>query len=377
MTAALLRLSQRRSPNLVTDYRQDVRLFRSRLAKLGVIVLLLLWLFLPLQADDFWLGVCNYIAVVAIGGIGLNLLTGFTGQVSLGQAFFMACGAFTAAFLGSKHEWPFLAWLLAAAVIGGLIGALIGPIALRLQGNYLAIVTLGLLFVGDHVFSNWTTLTGGGRGVNVRAPFAIGPVDFANLDVLGQRYTRTQGLFWLMWILVAIVALIGKNVVRSRPGRAMQAVRDRDIAAEIVGISLLRYKLGAFALSSALAAMSGALYAAVVQQFITPAEFGGTFGLVLSIQFLAVIIIGGMGTIYGSILGAIVVGGLPRVIDKYSSSLPFLSATAGDGGLISVASFNNILFGVLVIVFLLVEPLGLAAFWRRLSLYFKTWPFSY
>ena len=377
MTATLLRLSQRRSPSLVTEYRQDVRLFPSRLRKLGVIALLLLWLFLPFQADDFWLSVCNYIAVVAIGGIGLNLLTGYTGQVSLGQAFFMACGAFTAAFLGSKHGWPFLAWMLAAAVIGGLIGALIGPLALRLQGNYLAIVTLGLLFVGDHVFTNWTTVTGGGRGVNVRASMAIGPVDFADLDLFGQRYSRSQGLFWLMWIIVAIVALIAKNVVRSRPGRAMQAVRDRDIAAEVVGISLVRYKVGAFALSSALAAVSGALYAAVVQQFVSPAEFGGTLGLVLSIQFIAVIIIGGIGTIYGSILGAIVVGGLPRVIDKYSGSLPFLSSGPGDDGLLSVAAFNNILFGVLVIVFLLAEPLGLAAFWRRLTVYFKTWPFSY
>jgi branched-chain amino acid transport system permease protein len=375
--AAVLRVSQRRSPALVTDHRQDVRLYKSRLAKVGMIAVLLLWLYLPFQADDSWLGVCNYIAVVAIGGIGLNLLTGFTGQVSLGQAFFMACGAFTAAFLGGKHGWPMLGWLLAAAVIGGLVGALIGPIALRLQGNYLAIVTLGLLFVGDHVFSNWTTITGGGRGVNVRAPLSVGPVDFANLQLFGQSYTRAQGLFWLMWIIVAIVALIAKNVVRSRPGRAMQAVRDRDVAAEIIGISLLRYKLGAFALSSALAAVSGALYAAVVQQFVSPAEFGGTFGLVLSIQFIAVIIIGGLGTIYGAILGAIVVGGLPRVIEKYSSSLPFLTSSPDSGGIITVASFNNILFGVLVIVFLLAEPLGLAAIWRRLTTYFKTWPFSY
>ena len=115
----VLSVSQRRSPKLVTDYRQDTRLYKSRLAKVGMIALLLLWLYLPFQADDFWLGVCNYIAVVAIGGIGLNLLTGFTGQVSLGQAFFMACGAFTAAFLGSKHDWPLLGWLLAALYILG------------------------------------------------------------------------------------------------------------------------------------------------------------------------------------------------------------------------------------------------------------------
>jgi len=367
----------RHNPEMVIDYGDDLKLFRSRLTQVAMIVVLLVFLLLPLQVDDFWLGVLNYVAIFAIGGIGLNLLTGFTGQVSLGHAFFVAVGAFSTAYLGGELDWPMWLWLPAAAILGAVIGAIVGPIALRLSGNYLAIVTLGLLFLGEHIFSNWKSVTGGGRGTRVDAPLAIGPIDFADLELFGSSYSRQQGLFWLLWIVVAITALIAKNIVRSRPGRAMQAIRDRDIAAEVVGVSLLRYKLGAFAVSSAMAAVAGAFYGAAVQQFVSPAEFGGQLGLILSIQFIAVIIIGGLGTVYGAILGAIVVGALPRIIQEFSGSLPFLSSGPGDDGILEVSSFNNMLFGLLIIVFLLAEPLGLAALWMRLKAYFKFWPFSY
>jgi branched-chain amino acid transport system permease protein len=368
---------RRSSPDMILDYGDDLRLFPSRPQQAAVLVLLVVFLITPLGLTDFWLTILNSVAIFAIGGIGLNLLTGYTGQVSLGQAFFVAVGAFTAAYFGAKHGWPMLGWLAMAAVIGGALGALIGPVALRLSGNYLAIVTLGLLFVGEHVFSNWTQVTGGSRGTRVNAPLAIGPFDFAKLDVLGQQFDRPQGLFWLLWAAVAITALIAKNIVRTRPGRAMQAVRDRDVAAEVVGVSLVRYKVSAFALSSAIAAVAGAFYGAAVQQFVNPEQFGGTLGLVLSIQFIAVIIIGGMGTIYGAVLGAFMVGGLPQLIQRYSSSLPLLIDRPGGSGIISVASFNNLIFGVLIIVFLMVEPMGLAALWRRLKGYFAFWPFSF
>ncbi len=367
----------RSNPEMVIGYGDDLKLFRSRFMQVAMIVLLVLFLFLPMQVDDFWLGVMNFVAIFAIGGIGLNLLTGYTGQVSLGHAFFVAVGAFSAAYLGGQLDWPMWLWLPAAALLGALLGAIIGPIALRLSGNYLAIVTLGLLFLGEHIFSNWRSVTGGSFGRNVNAPLAIGPIDFADLDLFGTTYSRQQGLFWLLWFAVAVTALIAKNIVRSRPGRAMQAIRDRDIAAEVVGVSLLRYKLGAFAISSAMAAVAGAFYGAAIQQFVSPAEFGGQLGLILSIQFIAVIIIGGLGTIYGAILGAIVVGALPRIIQEFSSSLPFLISGPGDDGILSVASFNNMVFGLLIIVFLLAEPLGLAALWMRLKAYFKFWPFSY
>jgi branched-chain amino acid transport system permease protein len=366
----------KRNPDMLTDYRQDLRLFRSRAAQVGVAVLALVWLMLPMQLDDAWLGLLNSVAVFAIGGIGLNLLTGYTGQVSLGHAFFMAVGAFTAAYLG-KSGWPLVVWLAVAAVLGGGIGALVGPVALRLHGNYLAIVTIGLLFLGEHVLDQWTAVSGGHRGTNARVPLTVGPLDFDKLDIFGSVYSRSQGRFYLLWFLVALAALVAKNVARSRPGRAMQAVRDRDIAAEVIGVSLVRTKVGAFAVSSGLAAVAGALLATTVLNFVNPEQFGGTAGLVLSIQFVAVIIIGGMGTIYGSVLGAFVVGGLPQLIQRVSTSLPFLKQGSSGDGLITVAAFNNALFGILVVVFLLAEPLGLAGVWMRMKAYFKSWPFSY
>jgi branched-chain amino acid transport system permease protein len=374
----------RRNPGMITEYRQDLRLHRTRAAQFGIVLMALIWLAAPMQLEDAWLGILNGVAIYAIGGIGLNLLTGYTGQVSLGSAFFMAVGAFTGVYMAKNGlpflgigALPFVLWLPLAAVAGGAIGALIGPVALRLQGNYLAIVTIALLFLGEHILTAWTAVSGGHRGTSARVPLTIGPLDFDKLSFLGTNYSRVQGRFWLLWALVALTAILAKNIVRSRPGRAMQAIRDRDIAAEVVGISLLRYKVGAFALSSGLAAASGALLATTVLNFINPEQFGSSAGLVLSIQFVAVIIIGGMGTIYGPVLGALVVGGLPQLIQKYSSSLPGLKQSQDGDGLITVASFNNALFGVLVIVFLLAEPLGLAGVWTRIKTYFKSWPFSY
>lgn len=364
---------------MITSYRQELRLFPSGWARLGLLVLLGLFIFTPLQLSDSWLQILTICGCYAVGGIGLNLLTGYTGQVSLGHAFFIAAGGYVAANVGSKwhptfgsyvFHPPFLVWILIAAVIGGIIGAVIGPFALRLAGNYLAIVTLALLFFSVWLFGEWTAVTGGGSGVPVTAPLKIGPFDFANL---GSGYTLAQGEFWLVWAMVALVALICSNLVRSRAGRAMQAVRDRDLAAEVCGVSLFRSKLGSFAWSSAFAAVGGGLYYATVQPFVAPSAVTGVQGLVLSITYVAIIIVGGLGTIYGSIIGALIVVGLPNVISKYSSSIPFLSTS----GRLTVDSFNNLLFGVFIVVFLLLEPLGIANIFRRVKAYFLTWPFSY
>jgi branched-chain amino acid transport system permease protein len=367
----------RRSPYLITDYRSDLRLFGSNWKRFGLLLMVVAFIGAPLQLDDFWLGLLGLVAVYAIGGIGLNLLTGYAGQVSLGHAFFLGVGAYSAAWFGGQQGWPLLLWLPAAALIGAALGALVGPIALRLSGQYLAIVTLGLLFIGEHFMVQWKTVTGGTRGTTVNAGLAIGPVDFAKLELFGTTFTRNQGLFWLLWAVVALVALLAKNITRTRPGRALQAIRDRDVAAEIIGVSLSRYKVAVFALSSGLAAIAGGFYGSAVQQFVSPVEFGGFQGLVFSITFIAVIIVGGMGTISGGIIGALVIGALPRITQRFADYLPFLKSTPNDSGIILVGQFNLMLFGALIIVFLLAEPLGLAALWRRITTYFKAWPFSY
>ena len=330
------------------------RLLGSTPAKLFAAALFVVWLFLPLYVSEFWLSVLDYAGITAIAAIGLNLLSGFSGQISLGHAAFIGAGAYAAAYFGEELGLPLPLWLLACALVGGLLGALIGPFALRLRGNYLAIVTLGLVFLADHVFRNWKDLTGGNAGRAVEPDASLGFVDFNEFDLLYDA-TRNQAWFWLIWAIVAVITIAGANIARSRQGRALQAVRDRDIAAELSGVDLTRTKVSAFALSSALAALAGGLLGAY-QAYVSPSEWS----LFLSIQFLAVIIVGGLGSVYGPVIGALFVGALPRVIEEYSDSIPGVAAGGGDDGFITVFALNQVLFGLLVIGFLVLEPRGLA-----------------
>ncbi|AIJ20233.1 branched-chain amino acid ABC transporter permease [Amycolatopsis methanolica] len=359
--------------NVVRDYAQDLRLFGSPMSKFGLALMIAAFLVLPtVVQDDFWLSVLIYAGITAVGAIGLNLLTGYCGQISLGHAFFIGAGAYVTAKVGGDFGMPFPLWLLAAAGIGAVLGGLIGPFTLRLRGHYLAIVTLGLVFLGEHLWRNLDDLTGGNSGTSVNADVAIGPVDFADLTIFGESYSRNQGWFWLVWALVGLVALLVKNLARTRPGRALQAVRDRDQAAEVIGVRAGRYKIGAFMVSSAIASMAGALFGSY-QQFVSPDEWN----LLLSIQYIAVIIVGGLGTIFGSVLGALFVGALPALIDRYSDVIPGVQTSVGDSGFISVFALNQAIFGLLIVLFLVLEPRGLAGIWLRIKTYFKAWPFSY
>ncbi len=361
--------SSNRARTLVVTPAAHLRAFPSRWSRIALIALGVVVVILPYQMTDNWLQVLTVCGCFAIAAIGLNLLSGFTGQVSLGHAFFLAVGGYAAANIGDKFNMPFVVWIVAAAAIGALLGALIGPFALRLQGNYLAIVTIALLFLSEYLFNKWTNITGGGGNLAVDVPISIGPINFADMGWAGF-VSRWQGVFWLVWLFVALSALLARNLVRSRAGRAMQAVRDRDLAAEVIGVSMFRYKLGAFAVSSAFAAVGGALYLGVVQRNISISSISGIQGFVLSITFVAIVIAGGMGSVWGSIVGALLVQGLPQVLATQPDLLPFV----GDGKAITLTSFNNLLFGVLIVVFLLFEPLGIAAVWRRSKARLVAWP---
>jgi len=361
-----------RNSRLHVRYEENLRVFASGATRVAVTAVIVVAVLLPYQVTDDWLQTLSFCGCFAIGAIGLNLLTGFTGQVSLGHAFFLAVGGYVAAHIGLHSALPVPVWLLLVAIIGAAVGAVIGPFALRLHGNYLAIVTIALLFVSDYIWTRWHWFTGGGVGLQPNPTIRIGPVNFAKLGSIGL-HSRAQGVYLLIWIVVAACAVLAKNLVRTRAGRAMQAIRDRDLAAEAIGVSLTRYKVGAFAVSSAMAALAGALYFGVLLRSIEPGQVTGSLGLVLSIQFVAAIIIGGVGTVHGSIVGALFVAGLPELVRRFGTSLPFI----GKGKVLSVSAFSNLLFGVLVVGFLLVEPLGFAALWRRVKAYFLTWPFSY
>ena len=367
---------RRRPPSMKVRYADDLRLFPTWGKRLGLVILLTVVVLVPLYVKDtFWLNLLVTAGIFAIAAIGLNLLTGYAGQVSLGHAFFIGIGGYTVVWFAdpSRWGWPLWAWLPLAALIGAAVGALVGPFALRLRGNYLVIVTLGLVVVGQYLFRNADSLTGGNnaRIIDDGNLVSIGPINFSDLELFGFQFKRQAGWVYLAWIVVLIAALIAKNITRTRPGRAMQAIRDRDVAAEVIGVSLARYKLGAFAWSSGMAAAAGALLAAYTR-FISV----DSLDIFLSIQFLAIIIVGGVGTVYGAVLGAVALQAIPELINRFSGSIPFVSTSATESG-ISVFALNQAVFGILIIAFLVLYPRGLAAMWERAKAYFKAWPFRY
>ena len=362
-------------PLLHTSYRSDMALLNTRTKLVTVVLLVLLGLALPMILPDPDLALLARGCVLAIGAIGLGLLTGYAGQVSLGHAFFLGVGCYTASVISGDPDgraWglgitELVVWLPAAGLVAGAVGALVAPLATRLRGLYLAIVTLGLVFVGEHLFREWWEVTGGQRtGRPGPEPVLIG----YPLNVTGEGFTRQQQMFWLMFILLVIFALAARNLARSKVGRAFTAIRDRDIAAGIIGVNLFRYKTIAFAVSSFYAGCAGALLYALLGH-VNPTEFG----LFLSVVFIAMVLIGGAGTISGAIAGAFFITLLPRMTEWLGGLLPFVSTRSQDTP--NIFQLEAILYGVLIIAFLLFEPRGLFGIWLRIRLWWKSYPFSY
>ncbi|HZS15973.1 MAG TPA: branched-chain amino acid ABC transporter permease [Candidatus Dormibacteraeota bacterium] len=337
-----------------------------RATTVAVIALLLVF---PFLVDEFWLNTAAFIVIYAIGALGLNVLTGLTGQVSLGHAFFLGVGAYTAAVLGGQYHVMALWWILAAGIVAAICGAIIGPTALRLRGLYLAVVTIGIVFIGQHLFDNLKWLSGGPPGRAIPAPqFGLAftcPSSGCALDFdqqqtfLGLTFDK-NGLFYYLGLVILVLGMLFvRNLLRTRPGRALQAVRERELAASLMGVDLARWKVSAFVISSFLAGISGALLASLVS-FIQP-DF---WSLVLSIQFVAAVIVGGVGTIWGPLLGSVVIFGLEPVMQRYAQSLPLL-AHGGSGGGVAVSDATHIFYGIAIVVFLVVEPLGVIGLARR------------
>lgn len=365
-------------PGLYTAYRQDMALLNTPAKRRAVIALVVAAMVAAFVLPADWLTLLAISFPVAIGAIGLNLVTGYAGQVSLGHAFFVGVGAFTAAAIGTVSDDPDLislgitqlpVWLLAAGLMAALMGLLVAPLALRLRGLYLAIVTLGLVFIGEYVFNQWTALTGGAGVGRAAAPPQMFGFNFdATGEVLGVVVTANQRQYLLMLVLLVLFAVLARNLVRSDLGRAFAAVRDRDIAAEVIGVDLTRAKILAFVISSFYAGVAGALYYSVLG-VIEP----GSFDLLLSIQYIAMILIGGAATISGSIMGALFLQTLGRFSREIVGLLDFLP----DALVFSPELMQSILAGLLLIVFLIVEPRGLYGIWVRIRNYWKGWPFSY
>ena len=371
---------KRGRPELYTSYAEDTRLLNTPGKRAGVGVLVVLALLAPFVFSDNILLILATACVASIGAIGLNLVTGYAGQVSLGHAFFLGIGAFTAAALSGDPGgrtvglgMQMIVWLPAAGLVAALAGFVVAPLAARLRGLYLAIVTLGLVFLGEHLFREMQFITG---GVGVGRPGPVPDLFGFRFDqageVLGVMLTRNQKLFYLMFALLVLLAVVGRNLARSAVGRAFAAVRDRDIAAEVIGVSLTKHKTLAFTISSFYAGIAGALLYTLIG-FIEP----GAFNLLLSVQYIAMVLIGGVATISGSIMGAAFITFLPRITREIPSLLPFISGQVAGGGLINVFELEAILYGLLIIGFLIFEPRGLYGIWIRARNYWKGWPFSY
>jgi len=364
-------------------------------------------------AESDWLRLLSTVAIFIVGALGLNILLGLAGQVSLGHAFFMGVGAYTAAVLGGDPEGlrlgfglPMWIWLPVAGIVAALIGVAFGPAAVRVRGLYLAFVTLGLVFVGDYVFRNWVSVTGGAEVGRTFPPleFRLWKEDPPLLDFstdgawFGVDLLAEGKAFYFLIVVTIVFMLLAKNLQRTRVGRAFQAIRDRDIAAEIMGVNEVGYKLRAFGISSFYAGVAGALLASFVGSVIP-----SRYDLFLSVQFIAIVLIGGAGTIAGVVLGTLFVTLLPRLVQDLTVWMQEV-VTTGDGVLawildlvvavgpddfgiintipgtgpgLSIFQLNQVLYGLLIILFLIFEPLGLYGIWIKIRNYWKGWPFTY
>jgi len=339
------------------SYAEDMTIFRTRTQKFLLFTLAAALLTAPLWFGNYWLGVANLIGITIIAATGLNILTGYCGQLSIGHAAFMAVGAFTSAILTSRFEVPFLIALPVAGIVAGIIGVLVGIPSLRVKGFYLAISTIAAYFIIMWVINHWNNVTGGFMGM------AVPPA-----EILGINLTTQSSQFYLILAITAIVIFGAKNIARTRVGRAFIAVRDNDLAAEVMGINLFNYKLLAFFIGCFLAGIAGALTAHWVG-FIS----GENFSLTESILYVGMIIIGGMGSATGPIFGAIFIRLLGEAVTRLvpimenSLSLPAGFATG----------FGPMLFGLVIILFLVLEPRGLHHRWQLFKASYRLWPFSY
>ncbi len=339
------------------SYIKDEEIFQSLFVKFWLALFFLFLLLLPILANAYVLYIANLIGFAIIGAVGLNLLTGFTGQISLGHAAFVGVGGYTAAILMTKLNFSFWLALPCAGLAAALAGLVIGIPSLRVKGLYLCMATLAAQFIFEFIFIHWESMTQGIRGINLPAP------------VVGSFALDTEKRFYYLTLVVVVLAVTyARNLIRSRVGRAFVAIRDRDLAAEIMGISLFRYKLTAFAISSFYAGIAGALWVSFMR-IVTPDHFP----FHLSIQYLAMVIVGGMGSVLGSIFGAVFMTLIPELLNVLSSFLRNMVPAIG----MLFIPMKAVVFGALIVLFLIFEPRGLAEIWRRIKAFFLLWPFSY
>jgi len=339
------------------SYDDDIKLFKHRPQALYYLVLLLLLIALPWLIDDFFLGEATNVLIFAIAGMGLMLLTGHTGQISLGHAAFMALGAYVNTLLMQRGV-PFLISLPLAGIITGIVGAIIALPVLRLHGIYLAIATLAISILSDDIIVITHKWTGGVMGLVAE------PIVIFGLDI--DRYGTPIMFYFLVLVITLLVLLAYRNILRAPLGRAFMALRDSEVSAQALGVNITKTKATSFALSCAIVGIAGALLAHFAGAFNNE-----TFNLILSIQILLMIVIGGLGSIHGAFFGAIIVGFLPQLI---AISRDVVSATFNLGSL-PMPGIEIAVFALILIIFILFEPRGIYGLWIKIRTYFELFPF--
>lgn len=357
-----------------TNYDQDIRLFQHSGQVWSYAVLLAV-----LCAAPFWLGSYMqsqlvFVFIYAIVGVSLMILVGFTGQASLGHAAFLAIGAYTAGFMQAKG-FTFAVYFPMAGILTGIVGALVGFPALRLHGIYLLIATISFSFIVEEVLARWESVTHGNEGMRVKS-----------LVLFGTEIGRNSISFYFLCLAVlTAVIVLTLNLMRSPTGRAFFAIRDSEVAARSIGIDLAAYKVKAFALSAAITGFAGALFAHKMT-FLSPEMFT----LLLSIEFIMVIIIGGAIGLHGAILGAMFIVMIDPLLTLLKDDVPLLigaiASTFGAGqlrvkaiqdgasALASTAGLKGAIYGLLIMLFILFEPYGLYGRWLKIKLFFQLFP---
>jgi len=352
----VFRAPPRASGYFRTDYGQDLKLIQTRIEWWALVVFVAVLIATPLYASPFFIDLCSQVFLASIGALSLMLLTGYAGQISLGHAGLIAAGAFTTGILAREVNAPFWITLPASTLTGIVLGLIFGLPSLRLRGLYLAVSTLALHFVVIYLGGEYETKHGFSTGILVDPP-----------ALFGWKISGARVWYFVLLAFAAGTLLVCINLLRSRSGRAFRAIHARETVAEALGIGIAQYKLLAFVISSAMTSIAGCLFA-YYRGFVSIEAFD----LFLSIQYVAMIIVGGMGSLLGAVLGAAFVTVFPYAIEALLGLLPNAKALAGD-----IFAMNYAAFGLVMILFLLLEPLGLVGIWRRVQSYFLLWPFKY
>ena len=333
-----------------TDYAQDLQIVKHSGQAFWYGLLLLTMLSAPAWAGDYWLSQISFVLIYAVAGLGLMVLSGFTGLASIGHAAFLGVGAYVETVLAARG-WPFPLTMVLAAALSAAVGVVVGLPALRVKGIYLSIATLAFGFIVEEVLARWESVTKGNAGISVVSP-----------QFFGAELGSSEAFYFIALGTCVIVTLAVLNLLRSATGRAFIAIRDSEVSAQSMGIHLARYKTLSFALSAAIVGVAGTLYAHKLR-FISPDQFG----IAQSIDLLLLVVVGGLGSVHGAFLGAIFLITMPQLIALGKDWLPPAIGQA--------TGLQAVVYGVVLMGFVLFEPTGLYGRWLKVRTWLQLFPF--